>query len=856
MTALSRIVAFLAAAAWAAGAAAHGITVDADPADWTLAAPANPNIGHIGRNAAAAGEFVWRDNGGDDRNDLTAPARDTRVDMTEFRVTSDATNLYFLVRMTNIDLATGNGAPQVQVAIDRDGVSGSGEPWFAGNSDTQANALAEWEYLVQTRFGSASATAAVYTAGSWIPAMVGTESDSATSEVIEVSVPWSSVGGVPTAPLRFTVISLRGDAANDAVDVGGAPVSDALDTVTNNGDPGTTLNTWAEVLDGDVDYFFQIFFHLDPDTEPAPPLVINEWMYDPAGAEPDREWIEVYNRTGVAGYVLTPAAGPAGFGYRLTDAETVGEGGEGCYAFPVGATIGLDDVAVVANDGAAFAAAFPTFPAADFEMVATSAAGDMFRDVLWSGGGPINLNNGGDEILLLDPYYTIIDAVTWGGATYPGVTPQADVAEGHSFERQQPSQDTNDCTVDFVDHLLAAITPGSVVGGLGHICTLGTQCASGFCADGVCCDRACDGACEGSCAPSGLCPFLPATSECRGASTACDVAERCTGTAAACPADVFAPNTTVCRAATTTCDAQERCTGTSATCPVDAFAPSSTVCRASAGTCDAAESCPGTSATCPADAFAPATTSCRATAGVCDIAENCSGTAAACPTDIFAPNTTSCRAVAGICDVAENCSGTAAACPADTFLPGTTECRASTAVCDSAEFCTGSVAACPADALAPATTVCRPPSALCDAAESCTGTSTTCPADALAPATTVCRASAGACDLAENCSGTGATCPADAFALATTTCRTSAGACDVAENCSGTAAACPADAFAAATLECRSSAGVCDVAENCSGTAAACPADAFAAATLECRSSAGVCDVAENCSGTAAACPA
>ena len=31
-------------------------------------------------------------------------------------------------------------------------------------------------------------------------------------------------------------------------------------------------------------------------------------------------------------------------------------------------------------------------------------------------------------------------------------------------------------------------------------CTTGAQCASGFCVDGVCCDRACDGSCE-SCAP-------------------------------------------------------------------------------------------------------------------------------------------------------------------------------------------------------------------------------------------------------------------------------------------------------------------------------------------------------------------
>ena len=33
-------------------------------------------------------------------------------------------------------------------------------------------------------------------------------------------------------------------------------------------------------------------------------------------------------------------------------------------------------------------------------------------------------------------------------------------------------------------------------------CTVGAQCASGFCVDGVCCDKACDGSCE-SCALTG-----------------------------------------------------------------------------------------------------------------------------------------------------------------------------------------------------------------------------------------------------------------------------------------------------------------------------------------------------------------
>jgi hypothetical protein len=50
--------------------------------------------------------------------------------------------------------------------------------------------------------------------------------------------------------------------------------------------------------------------------------------------------------------------------------------------------------------------------------------------------------------------------------------------------------------------------------GTGPGCQGNDQCASGFCSQGVCCDRACDGACqacnlpgrEGTCSPVSGCP--------------------------------------------------------------------------------------------------------------------------------------------------------------------------------------------------------------------------------------------------------------------------------------------------------------------------------------------------------------
>lgn len=43
---------------------------------------------------------------------------------------------------------------------------------------------------------------------------------------------------------------------------------------------------------------------------------------------------------------------------------------------------------------------------------------------------------------------------------------------------------------------------------LGTPCRGASECADGFCVDGVCCESACDGACQ-ECAPSGLCDRVP-----------------------------------------------------------------------------------------------------------------------------------------------------------------------------------------------------------------------------------------------------------------------------------------------------------------------------------------------------------
>ena len=151
----------------------------------------NVNLGHIARDTARQGEYVWRDNAGDERTDFASP--DPRVDLLAFRVTADASNLYFAAVMSDINQATGEGAPQIQVALDMDRLVNSGEPTLGGNADTEVDPDAEWEYLLMTRFGSANNDMIVWQNGYGTQIFTGTAAISLTTDVIEASVPWRAL---------------------------------------------------------------------------------------------------------------------------------------------------------------------------------------------------------------------------------------------------------------------------------------------------------------------------------------------------------------------------------------------------------------------------------------------------------------------------------------------------------------------------------------------------------------------------------------------------------------------------------------------------------------------------------------
>ncbi|MBI2332299.1 MAG: lamin tail domain-containing protein [Chloroflexi bacterium] len=179
---------------------------------------------------------------------------------------------------------------------------------------------------------------------------------------------------------------------------------------------------------------------------PQYPL-ISEVFYDTPGTDSDEEWVEIYN----------PTLSPIDLSnYKLGDEETSG-GTEGMYSFPAGASIATGQKITVALKATGFFALYgfnPTYEVIDSDP----SVPNMSIYSAWS-SGTISLANTGDEVLLLNGSDTAVDVVTYEAGVYSGVTAHPGVATGHSIERSPANQDTNDCSVDFVDR--PTPTPGN-----------------------------------------------------------------------------------------------------------------------------------------------------------------------------------------------------------------------------------------------------------------------------------------------------------------------------------------------------------------------------------------------------------
>lgn len=118
---------------------AHIISVDGDISDWDGTPPAEDNSAVV-----SEGEWVWKDAAEDQRSDNPS------VDITEFRVTADTENLYFLIKFRELALGTTDITyPLVQVAIDYAPDRGASVFRDIEGQFPTVNKDAYWERLVQ-----------------------------------------------------------------------------------------------------------------------------------------------------------------------------------------------------------------------------------------------------------------------------------------------------------------------------------------------------------------------------------------------------------------------------------------------------------------------------------------------------------------------------------------------------------------------------------------------------------------------------------------------------------------------------------------------------------------------------------
>lgn len=105
--------------------------------------PVAPDTALVARDATERGVHIWLDRAGDERTDFNSP--DPAVDILEVRVTANATGVFFLVKLAALPVASGDGAPQIQIAIDKNRIAGSGESAFVQFADTFVAVAARWE---------------------------------------------------------------------------------------------------------------------------------------------------------------------------------------------------------------------------------------------------------------------------------------------------------------------------------------------------------------------------------------------------------------------------------------------------------------------------------------------------------------------------------------------------------------------------------------------------------------------------------------------------------------------------------------------------------------------------------------
>ncbi|MBI5573259.1 MAG: lamin tail domain-containing protein [Elusimicrobia bacterium] len=274
-------------------------TIDGSDADWTGTPPSEVNRGVISAN-----EWIWKDKISDERVDGgtsgTPPedSVDKNYDITEFRVSADANNVYFLVRYQDI---TALDEPYISISIDSDqSGSDTATNWNGDDSGTllggdynltAAAKYAERQIIVHRANADAGAKIELYAeAGNWYAPSSGNgyNNVNVTDNFIEFGIARTDLllDGAKTARISVAAFDNGTTAnpgsyawANDDDTTVDYPTIDALDTLSissyTSNDNTYQKTAWEEdISDGDIDFFADIRIAANGTISNNPPATV------------------------------------------------------------------------------------------------------------------------------------------------------------------------------------------------------------------------------------------------------------------------------------------------------------------------------------------------------------------------------------------------------------------------------------------------------------------------------------------------------------------------------------------------------------------------------------------------------
>ena len=179
---------------------------------------------------------------------------------------------------------------------------------------------------------------------------------------------------------------------------------------------------------------------IPPTFTPAPPLPA-AWPRPASGAPPSAlQMDEVFYRGSEGEYiVLVNTSGDSVVlsGWQLGDASRPGDA-EAIAFLPADAQIPPGGAYIVARSGAGFAARWLVAPDAQFEADNSGSAGTpILARNAWLAGGAFALDDGGDELVLLNPAGVLADALCYGDGDCAalGLAGRLDAPDGHALQR-------------------------------------------------------------------------------------------------------------------------------------------------------------------------------------------------------------------------------------------------------------------------------------------------------------------------------------------------------------------------------------------------------------------------------------